>query len=111
MIFFSSGHGNDVVKALSVLYTVAALSLLGYLAFTYAFLLAQLNDVKPDEIKFYVDNQCSDMLVNFSFNEVYNDLAKIFTMTYSGIVISLFGFVLQIVIMLKTIGKIDKHEE
>jgi hypothetical protein len=80
---------------------------IGLIAY-YIVLIKDITDINSEQISFYVDNNCSDVTLNYAFAEILKDYNKLMAMAISGLVITILGFIVQVVVTLISFGVIGE---
>ena len=84
---------------------------LGLIAY-YIVLIKDITDINSEQLSFYVNNNCSDVTLNYAFSQILKDYKQLMAMAISGCVITLLGFIVQVVVTLISFGVIgEAHVE
>lgn len=70
----------------------------------YIVLIKDITDINSEQLNFYVDNSCSDVTLNYAFAEILKDYKQMMAMSVSGLVLTVLGFIVHIVITLLSFG-------
>lgn len=73
-------------------------------------LMVKLNHIDISRLEWYFTNECSDPIVNYSFEQVYYGVDYISKLNLSAVIIYSFCLVAQIIITLITFGIIRLHK-
>lgn len=76
----------------------------------YGGIFKQILDIDRSIIKFYIDNKCSSMVVNYSFEQTYDQVTTMFMATSVGLFLSLILFLANIFATLYSLGIIGNKK-
>jgi hypothetical protein len=82
---------------------VAFVLFIGLIAY-YIVLIKDITDINSEQLNFYVDNSCSDVTLNYAFAEILKDYKQMMAMSVSGLVLTILGFIVHLVITLLSFG-------